>query len=82
MELSDLLDGLNETSLKRTDTLTDRNMHVVKDFMNRRWDEVTAHYENQLVEGRRYYEGILSRRPSGLRKTSVTTTPWVTERHG
>lgn len=73
MELSDLLDGLNETSLKRTDTLTDRNMHVVKDFMNRRWDEVTAHYENQLVEGRRYYEGILN----GAARAAAVDIGWA-----
>ncbi len=89
MELDDLLDGLTGAagpggstgerlmhaglSLKREDTLTDRNVHAVKDYLNGCWEQVLAHYEDQLEEGRRYYEKALD----GVSKAAVVDIGWA-----
>ena len=79
MELSDLLPGLTAesgaagASLRGKDTLTDKNVHAVKDYLNRHWEEVLSHYESQLETGRRYYEKALD----GAASAAVVDIGWA-----
>lgn len=62
MELEDLLGTLTEqTKLSSEDVLTDRNVDKVKDFLMDRWQQVLAHYEEQLEAGKQYYSRILKK---------------------
>ena len=70
MELSDLLPGLTAHG---ENTLTDRNVHAVKDYLNRRWEEVLSHYDGQLETGRGYYERMLD----GAAKAAVVDIGWA-----
>ena len=62
-----------ETGLKREETLTDKNVHAVRDYLNLRWEEVLARYAAQLEEGRRYYERILD----GASRAALVDIGWA-----
>ena len=60
MELEDMLVSMcHETDLKAQSLLTDKNVLSVRAFLKKHWDEVTAHYREQLEAGRKYFEPIL-----------------------
>ena len=81
MELSDMLDGLTrqensgrqDTALKKTELLTDGNVHRVQEYLLDHWEEVLAHYDSQLETGKRYYEQALS----GAKKAAVVDIGWA-----
>lgn len=57
MELEDMLpemEGYTEEAV-----LTDRNVEIVKEFLQKHWNEVLRHYEGQIAAGKEYYEPIL-----------------------
>lgn len=60
MELEDMLPQFCETYRLTPQTeLKDSNIAHLKKYFREHWNEVLAHYEEQLVAGKQYYEEIL-----------------------
>lgn len=66
MELEDMLEELcweaeqeKMESVTPNSRLTDKNVNVVKKYLLKNWQKVTAHYEQQITAGKHYYEPIL-----------------------
>lgn len=68
MELGDMLEKMEKQGIldsghssKRVGKvlLTDKNVELVKQFLIEHWEEVLAHYEDQLAAGKIYYEKVL-----------------------
>lgn len=57
MELEDMLPEMEEYT--EESVLTDRNVEIVKEFLQKHWNEVLRHYEGQIAAGKEYYEPIL-----------------------
>lgn len=60
MELEDMLGELcRECSLTEETFLTEKNIDLVKKYLNQHWEEVLAHYSEQLEAGKQYYGEVL-----------------------
>lgn len=72
MEIEDMLTDFAESVAENTQ-LTDRNVEVVKEFLMERWEQVMAHYEEQLEAGRQYYREALA----GCKKAVAVDIGWA-----
>ncbi len=74
MELEDLLGPFCEMAgLSPEDQLTDSNVNTLKHYLCDHWDEVLAHYQEQLAAGKIYFGKILS----GSRKAVAVDIGWA-----
>ncbi len=75
MELPDMLQTFCEASKNRkeSDELTDRNVEEIKNYLLKNWNQVLAHYEEQLEAGRQYFSKILR----GSRKAVAIDIGWA-----
>lgn len=56
MELDSLIEQLD---LKAEEELTDKNVHLLKRFIESKWEQVLAVYEPQMTAARKYYAHVL-----------------------
>lgn len=74
MELSDMLeDCCNKAKLTAQTELADRNVEAVRAYLLKHWNQVLAHYEEQLAAGRQYYERILA----GCKSVAAVDIGWA-----
>ena len=67
MELEDMLPVFCETyKLTPQVELVDSNIERVKSYFHEHWSEVLAHYEEQLIAGKQYYEDVLQGAKSAI----------------
>lgn len=60
MELEDMIPNLCKAcGLADTVILTDKNVDKIKEYLMSSWNQVLAHYEEQLVAGKQYYGSVL-----------------------
>ncbi len=60
MELDDMLeDFCKKTELKSESHLTNRNEDDVREYLNDNWDQILAHYQEQVEAGKHYYQKAL-----------------------
>lgn len=73
--LRHLLKGMSEElpQLTAYTVLTQHNEGMVKQYLERHWDEVLAHYAQQSEAARRYYSSILS----GCQKAVTIDVGWA-----
>lgn len=76
MEIEDMLDAFimeSDQRFNRNTMLDDSNADILKDFINKHWETVCDHYEEELVEGKRYFSHILG----GAKKAVAVDVGWV-----
>ncbi len=74
MELEDMLDGLCGSLGRTPDTkLTDRNVEGVKAYFMEHWEEVPAHYENQVRAAGKYFREALQ----GVGRAAAVDVGWA-----
>lgn len=71
MELEDMLPKMK--NYKGDTLLTDKNVEAVKVFLQKHWDEVLKHYEEQIAAGKAYYEPILK----GCKRVAAVDVGWA-----
>lgn len=49
----------NESKITPDSILTDQNAWLIVEYLKSRWEQVLAHYEEQLLAGRQYFQRIL-----------------------
>lgn len=60
MELADMQNDLYKTTgFHKGTELTDKNVEKIKRFLEKRWEKVLDHYEEQLDAGKQYFGEIL-----------------------
>lgn len=74
MELSDMIESLcEELKIESKTELTDKNVEKVKRYLILHWNEVSQHYEEQRIAGKRYFEEILE----GVEKAAAVDIGWA-----
>ena len=74
MELEDMLFTMCEQlKLSYQDYLTDQNITNIKQYLIAHWETVLAHYEEQQVAGKLYYEKVLS----GCKRVVAVDVVWA-----
>lgn len=74
MELEDMLTDLCEVcSLNKDDELIHKNVECVKAYLDERWDQVIAHYDEQMSAGKQYYSKVLA----GCEKAAAVDIGWA-----
>lgn len=73
MELVDLVKHLKDYGIDKNDSLTDKNVKRVKEFLNTHWGEVTDSYEEQKTAAGKYYAQVLK----GCTKAVAVDIGWA-----
>lgn len=74
MEIEDMLQNMcSGMGINREAKLTDKNAGLIREYLMSHWEEVLAHYEEQLAAGRLYYKKILS----GCRRVAAVDVGWA-----
>lgn len=74
MEIVDMLEEMcQEANLTTITALTDRTAKVIKEYLMTHWEEVLAHYDEQLEAGKRYYEKVLA----GCKRVAAVDIGWA-----
>lgn len=74
MEIVDMLEGMcQEANLTTMTALTDRTAKVIKEYLMTHWEEVLAHYDEQLEAGKLYYEKVLA----GCKRVAAVDIGWA-----
>lgn len=76
MELEDMLNKLSigkEKKLSHDTKLTDKNVEVIKEYLIENWEEVLAHYDQELEAGKQYYSQVLK----GHKKVVAVDIGWA-----
>lgn len=71
MELEDMLQNMKGFS--EDTVLIDKNVEIVKEFLQNNWDEVLNHYKEQVEAGKEYYEPILR----GCKRVAAVDVGWA-----
>lgn len=75
MELEDMLREFLEENpgIREEDPLTPYMAELLCQYLERNWDQVTAHYHDQRLEAERYYRQVLS----GAKTAAAIDVGWV-----
>lgn len=74
MELEDMLpEFCRNIKIEKDTVLTDQNVDKVKKFLNDSWEDVLAHYQEQLEAGKQYYSEVLR----GCKKVVAVDIGWA-----
>ncbi|MGN0432256.1 MAG: HAD family hydrolase [Lachnospiraceae bacterium] len=66
-------DVRREAKLTPDSKLTDQNAWLIKEYLITHWEEVLAHYEEQLIAGKLYYEKVLA----GCKRVVAVDVGWA-----
>ncbi len=66
-------DVRREAKIDRDTKLTDQNAWMIKEYLIAHWEEVLAHYEEQLTAGKMYYEKVLK----GCKRVVAVDVGWA-----
>ncbi len=76
MELLDMMETLTRLSggaIQATTQFTSRNVAFIKGYLMSNWEEVLAHYDEQMAAGKAYYEKVLR----GKKKVVAVDVGWA-----
>lgn len=74
MELEDMLNELCQVCrLKKEDELVHKNIEIIKAYLDKRWNQVLTHYDEQMIAGKQYYGEVLK----GCRKAVAVDIGWA-----
>ena len=75
MELSDILEDFlqKNTRYSESSQLTESNVEVVKEYLQRNWNEVLKQYKQQIDIGGQYYQEVLK----GCKKVAIVDVGWA-----
>ena len=72
MDLSFMLDGLPE-ELSGNDKLTEKNVYILKEYLESRWEQILASYKENKKAAQIYFSSILS----GVKKACAVDIGWA-----